>query len=210
MATTTTESAPGLPRLAEWVFSEGLVTKLNVVRGHEDKDVDRAAKKAGYRELVEACIAGFEEVFAYVESHHEAVDVARQLHVCELSFDNPLSGPPCGIGRNHIVHDHKGFLTDCVMTLHAAKTRATDNLLQDVQATVQHMPFDVSSVEGQSDCLSCQWFTVCGGGRPTGNERVNGHPYTRSPLCEFYKYVIPRYLTCLAENIVARENLAHA
>jgi radical SAM protein with 4Fe4S-binding SPASM domain len=96
------------------------------------------------------------------------------------------------------------------MTMHAAKTQATDNLLQDVQATVQHMPFDASSLQGQAECLSCQWYTVCGGGCPTGNERVNGHPYTKSPLCEFYKYVIPRYLTCLADNIVARDRMARA
>jgi len=209
MATTTAESAPGLPELAEWVFSEGLATRLNVVRGHEDKDVDSEEKKAGYRKLVDACIAGFEEVFKYIERNHQTVDVARQLHVCELSFDNPLSGPACGIGRNHVVYDHRGFLTDCVMTMHAARTKATDNLLKDVQATVQHMPFDSSSIEGQSECLRCQWFTVCGGGCPTGNERVNGHPYTKSPLCEFFKYVIPRYIVCLSRNVIARESMYH-
>jgi radical SAM protein with 4Fe4S-binding SPASM domain len=207
MATTTTESAPGLPRLAEWIFSEGLATRLNVVRGHEDEDIDLETKKAGYRELVEACIPSFENVFAYVERHHDTIDVARQLNICELSFDNPLSGPACGIGRNHIVYGHTGLLADCVMTMHAAQTEATENLLQDVQKTVRHMPFDAGSVDGQSDCLRCQWFTVCGGGCPTGNERVNGHPYTRSPLCEFYKYVIPRYLICLSENIVARAQM---
>ncbi|CAN5342651.1 hypothetical protein BH10PSE13_BH10PSE13_20630 [soil metagenome] len=208
MATTTAESAPGLPMLVEWIFSNDLSTRLNVVRGHEDRDVDLATKQASYRELVTACIEGFEGVFDYVRRNHQRVDMARQLHVCELSFDYPLQGPACGIGRSHVVYDHKGFLTDCVMTMHAARTPATDDLLADVQQTVEHMPFDADSCAGQAGCHQCQWFSVCGGGCPTGNERTNGHPYTRSPICDFYKYVIPRYVEVLAENMLVREQHA--
>lgn len=204
MATVTKESAPGLRQLVEWIFGEGLATRLNVVRSRYETSVDRGARKDDYAELVDACKKGFEEVFDYLDEHHETVDMANQLHVCELSFDYPLNGPACGIGRSHVVFDYLGKLTDCVMTLHAAKTPATENLLQDVPRTVDHMPYDPDSAAGQSECYSCEWFPVCGGGCPTANTRVNGHPYTVSPLCDFYKYVIPRYLDTLGKNMAAR------
>jgi uncharacterized protein len=231
MATVTKESAPGVRKLAEWIFTEGLATRLNVVRsrykaaegpspieiraGRKHLNIvgthkytvaeTQAERDADYAAIVQACTKGFEEVFQFLEANPGLVDVASQLHICELSFDNPLNGAACGIGRSHVVFDYKGKLTDCVMTLHEAETPATDNLLKDVPHTVQHMPYDEASVAGQSDCHSCEWYPVCGGGCPTANSRVNGHPYTRSPLCEFYKYVIPRYLDCLGQNMMARK-----
>jgi uncharacterized protein len=205
MATVTNESAPGLRQLAEWIFTEGLSTRLNVVRSRYAATETSAEREADYATLVEACKQGFEQVFAFLEAHPGLVDVASQLHICELSFENPLNGPACGIGHSHVVFDYNGKLTDCVMTLHAAKTPATDNLLKDVPLTVDHMPYDDTSAAGQSGCYSCEWYPVCGGGCPTANTRVNGHPYTRSPLCRFYKYVIPRYLDCLGQNMLARQ-----
>jgi uncharacterized protein len=205
MTTLTKESCPGLTELAGWIFSQGLATRLNVVRPPHPPSYSRAQRLNDYTDLAAACTRAFAELFSTIERWKTPVNIAQQLHICELSFEYPLNGPACGMGRSHIVMDHHGNLADCVMAVHAAKTAAGSNLLSDVRNTTQYVPYSRESVTNQDVCCACQWFPVCGGGCPTANTAVNGHPYTQSPLCEFFRYVIPRYLECFGKWMLTNE-----
>jgi sulfatase maturation enzyme AslB (radical SAM superfamily) len=43
-------------------------------------------------------------------------------------------------------------------------------------------------------CLNCRWFPVCVGGCPLINKKINHYPFSKSPLHDFYQFIIPRYI----------------
>ncbi len=208
MTTLTIESAPVLRELAGWIFERGLAARFNVVRPQYDESTLPERIRDDYAALVDTCTTAFEELLTWVDAGELSVDVANQLHVCELSFDNPLNGPACGIGRSHVVMDHLGNLTDCVMHVSGAPVRVGGDLLADVRKTVAYAPYERQPPSEGEDCSTCRWFPVCGGGCPMANANVNGHPYTRSPLCRFYQHVIPRYLETLGRQMRKEERRA--
>lgn len=205
MATLTSESCLGLVELAHWIFDQGLSTRLNVVRPQHQASDDHARRVKDFDELALACRIAFSKLFDEIDQGRLKVDLARQLYICELHFDYPLNGPACGMGRSHVVFNHRGDLTDCVMTVNTASTPASDDLLADVRKTGTDLPCHRKLVDGGDDCLECQWFKVCGGGCPAANRGVHGHPYTQSPLCDFYRYVIPRYLESLGKQMLEQQ-----
>lgn len=198
MATLTPESMPGIDKLITWLLTHGLVARLNVVRPSFDNKWDDEARQRSAAQLASLAIRAFDVALSAVERWSEPVDVVNRINLCELSFNYPLKGPACGIGRSHVVVNRNGMLADCVMKLDGATTECSDNLLLDVQRTVRSTQYDADSIRRIRECLECRWYPVCGAGCPTFNARVTGCAFTRSPLCRFYQAVIPRYLECVA------------
>jgi radical SAM protein with 4Fe4S-binding SPASM domain len=132
----------------------------------------------------------FERMFTELEHPHYQINLPRGMEVAELTFDEPAPDVCCGIGSDHIVIRQDGNLASCPMTVHEPPVIPVSDLFAAAKQTFTASPAD----RGGLECLSCQWFKVCASACPVANERIKGHPFTQSPLCQFWKYVIPRYV----------------
>jgi uncharacterized protein len=184
------ESAPGLTALTHWVASRNLMLHLGVVRNLDCDWKDGEGRRKRYQDYCKVLEEAFEGAFLELENpvyrfHPDYVEV------CELRFNFPSQGVCCGIGANHIVIREDGKLASCPMTVSEQAVEPTDDLFESSRRTFKMDPDERGDA---GDCLSCQWYRVCASGCPVANQRFNGHPFTKSPLCRFWKYVIPRYI----------------
>jgi len=129
-------------------------------------------------------------MFQALEDPRFGINLPRWMEIAELTFDTPAPDICCGIGSDHLVIKHDGTLASCPMTVHEKTVIPIDDLFRAAKETFNSSPDE----RGSDDCLSCQWFKVCASACPVANERLFGHAFVQSPLCQFWKYVIPRYV----------------
>jgi uncharacterized protein len=184
------KTSGGLPDLAEWIFGGGMLGTIHVVRNVDDSWDGGEERTRKYTAYCTQLASDFEAMFERLENEKHRLRLPRWIEIAELSFDNPAPSVCCGIAREHIVITHDGTLASCPMTVNERTVPAGDDLFEAAERTFDGRPNNRNSDE----CLRCQWFRVCASACPVTNERIVGHPFTRSPLCEFWKFVIPRYL----------------
>jgi len=97
-------------------------------------------------------------------------------------------------------------MVSCPMTVAEDGIFSDGDLLETAHKTFAYSPSDRHVAE--DDCLHCKWYGVCSGGCPITNLRIKGHAFTRSPLCSFYKSVIPRYLRFFGKKLLQAEQMA--
>ncbi len=156
-------------------------------------------RRADYEEYCAQMAEAFDKMFLELESDSYKMTLPHSLEVCELYFDEPAPDICCGIGANHLVIKHDGSLASCPMTVHEKTVFPIEDLFKASKETFSITP-DVRGDDGV--CFSCQWYKVCASACPVNNERLNGHAFTRSPLCSFWKYVIPRYLVFYGRKLL--------
>lgn len=105
----------------------------------------------------------------------------------------------CGVGRNYITVDQKGYLASCPIDL-ANRIGNIDQDLVDVMNS--HTFMRGITVERKEGCRTCLWRYVCGGGCPILTKEVNGSYLTKSPYCGIYKELIPEILKLEAKRVV--------
>ena len=149
--------------------------------------------------------AAFDAAFTALEDPAVFIDLRYGLEICELNFDHPSAGVTCGIGDNHLVIKPDGTLASCPMTVMDEGVSCSGDLFEAAARTFVHAPAERFYEREGDDCLHCQWFGVCAGGCPVTNLRIKGHAFTRSPLCSFYKAVIPRYLRFFGTKLLQAE-----
>lgn len=207
LATISERSSATLTELVRWIFSNGLRTRLGVVRQPtEDRYREygdlisrtsllqkRPDIKEQYRNLNQTMIRAFDRAFAELERPEYMFNVGSDLQVCELHFERPSFTATCGIGSNHIVIQEDGRLASCPMTLRESNIEPSDDLVLSARQTIGANPEDRNACSDRN-CLDCQWFPVCTSGCPVNNERNTGQAFTISPLHDFYAFVIPRYI----------------
>jgi uncharacterized protein len=196
-----------LPDLVRWIYGLGLHARLQVVRnpGSSWAGGDRRAE---YQAMNAKLAAAFDEAFTALEGPDTFIDLRYGLEICELNFEHPSAGVTCGIGDNHLVIKPDGTLASCPMTVMDKGVSCSGDLFEAAAKTFEHTPQERHFEREEDDCLHCQWFGVCAGGCPITNLRVKGHAFTRSPLCSFYKAVIPRYLRFYGTKMVQAERRA--
>ncbi|MGW2218101.1 radical SAM protein [Nonomuraea sp. NPDC001684] len=206
MATISQESCSSLPELVQWIYGHGLRCRLSIVRNPNSSWAggDRRAEYAEYNATI---AAAFDKAFTVLEDPATVIDLRSGLDLCELYFDRPTRGITCGTGDNHLVIKPDGTLVACPMTVMEPGLRPSGDLFATAAATFPHSPAERHYERIEDDCLSCKWFGVCSGGCPITNLRVKGHAFTRSPLCSFYKAVIPRYLTFFGKKLRQAEKM---
>jgi uncharacterized protein len=200
MATVSDRTRHGLPELIRWVLSRGLRTRIGVVRELGRGPTDEAECTAYGRRMA----AAFDKSFELLESERIPFDPRRDLEICELRFDQPADWVACGIGSTHLVVRPDGNLASCPMTVEDPGQPPGEDLLAACRRTFPFTPASARVGIDGAECLSCRWFPVCAGGCPVNNERTRGHPFARSPLCEFYQAVIPRYLDLFGRKLRER------
>jgi uncharacterized protein len=184
------KTSRGLPDLAAWIFGGGMMGTVHVVRNLDDSWEGGEARKREYADYCAQLARDFEAMFEVLEREEYRLRLPRWVEIAELSFDRPAASVCCGIARDHFVIAQDGRLASCPMTVNERTVPASDDLFEAVTHTFEGRP----DVRASDECLRCQWFRVCASACPVTNERVVGHPFIQSPLCDFWKYVIPRYL----------------
>ena len=213
MSTISKESSKGLPDLTRWIFENELKTRLSVVREPTcSLNSDTEEQKQQYKILNEEMKAAFSYAFMELEDPSLSIPLQDGLDICELHFHKPVFGASCGIGNNYFVINQEGELSNCPLEVNDG-IPTNDDLIQIGKNNFKYSPSDRRDKNDEDDCTNCQWFPVCEGGCSVTNKRVNGHPFTKSPLCAFYKYVIPRYIVffgrkLLQKNIANRKNIS--
>ncbi|NTW77848.1 MAG: SPASM domain-containing protein, partial [Syntrophaceae bacterium] len=187
--TISAESASGLGELAEWVFKRDLKVRFGFVRNLDCDWTDGQGRREKYEAYADLLADAFEKMFRQLELPSCKLH-PNSITLGELNFERPSTATICGIGHNHVIIKEDGNLASCSMNVSTESFPASDDLLSSIRQTYPHSPDERSS---SLVCLSCQWFPVCVGGCPVANERFNGAPYTQSPLCKYWKYIIPRY-----------------
>jgi uncharacterized protein len=200
MGTVSRESCHSLPELVAWIYRHGLNARLSVVRnpGSSWAGGDRRNEYAEYNAIL---AEAFDQAFTVLEDPSVVMDLRYGLDLCELEFDRPQRGITCGTGDSHLVIRPDGTLVACPMTIQDKGLIPAGDLFKTAAATFPHLPSERHYERIEDDCLNCRWFGVCAGGCPVTNLRVKGHAFTRSPLCSFYKAVIPRYLRFFATKM---------
>lgn len=184
-------TSPGLPELAKWIFGNGMIGTLHVVRNVDDSWQPGASRRTQYASYCDQLARDFERMFLELEDDKYRINLPRWMEVAELSFDSPAPDVCCGIGADHIVIKHDGSLASCPMTIHERTVVPEGDLFEAASATFTASPTDR---DPDDMCMRCQWEKVCASACPVANERIRGTAFTQSPLCKFWKYVIPRYL----------------
>lgn len=191
LATISGKTSKGLPDLIKWVCSNDYRVRISIVR---DAPLDHISSRA--------IIDGFEKAFVELENPSVFIDPRSSLRICELSFDYPANGVPCGIGINHIVVKSDGNIVSCPMVIDEPGTAPSEDLLSSCRSCFDYSPSRRKSHSSEDNCLNCIWFPVCAGGCPIMNQKLKGYPFTRSALCDFYKYAIPRYLEFFGKKLL--------
>jgi radical SAM protein with 4Fe4S-binding SPASM domain len=184
------KTSAGLADLAAWIFGNGMMVTIHVVRNLDDSWDGGEARQEAYAAYCSQLADDFEAMFTRLESEEFQLRLPRWMEIAELSFDHPSPSVCCGIASDHIVIAQDGTLASCPMTVNEETVPMGDDVYASATRTFAPRPDERASDE----CLSCRWFRVCASACPVTNERVAGHAYTRSPLCAFWKYAIPRYL----------------
>jgi uncharacterized protein len=203
MSTISAETSESLPQLVKWIYKNNFRTRLSIVR--EPKcglDCSSQQLHNEYKLLCDTMNDAFERVFAELEDPSVFIDLRNALEICELHFDNPANGVSCGIGKTHIVIKPNGNLVSCPMTINENGVTPSSDLLSSCRECFDYSPSQRRCESRDDDCLYCKWFPVCAGGCAITNLRINGHPFTKSPICDFYKYIIPRYLIFFGRKLL--------
>ncbi|ODS36072.1 hypothetical protein BEH94_07525 [Candidatus Altiarchaeales archaeon WOR_SM1_SCG] len=202
MATISAETNKSLPQLVKWIYRNNFKTRLSVVRQPNCSWNCSSQQVHEYKLLCDTMKDAFERAFVELEDPSFLIDLRVALRICELHFENPANGVPCGIGETHLVIKPNGNLARCPMTIDETGVAPSNDLLSSCRECFTYS-FSQRKYESLDDeCLNCKWFPVCAGGCPITNLRINGHPFTKSPLCDFYKYIIPRYLIFFGRKLL--------
>lgn len=204
--TVSEESCETLPELVRWIYEHGLRCRLSVVR--QPKGSWAGGRSEDYTRLCTTLAEAFDRAFTVLEDPDILFDLRNGLDLCELNFESPTLGATCGIAANHLVIKPDATLVSCPMTVAEEGVPSDGDLLDTCQKTFAPRPADRYAEPGKNDCRDCKWFPVCSGGCPITNLRIEGHAYTRSPLCAFYKSVIPRYLRFFGTKLIQAEERA--
>lgn len=206
MGTVSEESCATLPELVRWIYQHGLRARLSVVR-----QPDGSWEGGREREYIRLCATlaeAFDRAFTVLEDPEVMFDLRNGLDLCELNFEYPTQGATFGIASNHLVIKPDASLVSCPMTVQEEGVPSDGDLLDTCAKTFSPRPAERHVEPGRTDCRECKWFPVCSGGCPVTNLRIKGHAFTRSPLCAFYKSVIPRYLRFFGTKLIQAEERA--
>lgn len=196
MSTISQATSSGLTQFLRWIYENDLSTRLSIVRQPSGcRDCADRNSAGGYEQLCEEMIAAFDGALADLEDPGLFINLNTSMELGELHFDKPADGVSCSIGLSHIVMKPNGRIVPCPMMIDQEGISPSKDLLASCKQCFPFKQSERGQEPEEDECLSCRWFPVCASGCAVTNLRVNGHPFTKSRLCAFYKYLIPRYVS---------------
>lgn len=206
MSTISKETADSLPELTNWIFSNQMKTRLNIVRETNCSWQNQSSTIIEYKNMCDLMINAFDKSLALLENSSFKIDLIDGLGICELHFDKPAKGVICGIGKNHLVVKPNGKIVSCPMLIDEEGIKPSHNLIQSIRKTFPYSPFSKKTLNKiENDCLYCLWYPVCCGECPIINNWINGYPFTKSPMCDFFQFIIPRFIQFYAKKLIQQE-----
>jgi radical SAM protein with 4Fe4S-binding SPASM domain len=204
-STISSETCESLPQLIRWVHDNGFMTRLDVVRQPDCFTPWSQDTKRDHSEVCDRLIKSFETTFEELKDPRYSYEFVSHLRICDLYFDNPACGVPCGIGHNHIVVKPDGKVVSCPMCVDEEGIEPGNDMLEACRRSFGWNPFERQKRPYDDECLACAWFSVCAGGCPILNLRMNNHPFSKSPFCRLYKFIIPGFISLLARKMMQGE-----
>ncbi len=204
-ATISGETCESLPQLVRWVHDNGYRARLDVVRQPDcftpwSQDTER-----DHNEVCDRLIQSFETTFEELKDPRYSYEFISNLKLCDLYFDNPAWGAPCGIGYNHIVVKPDGKIVSCPMCVDEEGIEPGNDMLEACRSSFKWNPFERQKRPHEDECMACAWFSICAGGCPVLNLRMNKHPFSKSPFCRLHKFIIPGFISLLAWKMMQGE-----
>jgi len=200
-ATIGEETCTSFPELVEWAVARQLPIVLGPVDTPESPWRGERPDRGDYGRYSERLIESVEGGFRVLERHLEAGTAVPDLVISQLGFDHPFSAWCCGIGSGYVTVTAGGDVASCPRTARERVAPLGDDLITVAASLFPYSPAERNGREAD-ECLACRWFPVCAGGCPLMNLLVDDDPCSRSPLCEFRRYVIPRYVEYLGKRLL--------
>lgn len=209
MATISQETCNGLEQLLRWIFKKGYRTRISIVRQPSRCwDCGDIRMDKEYETMCVELQDAFEKALAGIEESDFDIDLRHAMEIGELHIENPSFDASCSIGVSHVVIKPDGSMVPCPMMVNQEGIKPSRDLLKSCKECFPYKPSERRERAEEDDCLNCKWFPVCVGGCTVANLEANGHPYTKSRLCSFFKYLIPRYISFFGNKLMqaARKN----
>ncbi len=191
-ATLTKETSKNLIELLKWVNDENIPINLGIARDLNINDnIGNIISK--HQTLCNNMKEAFSRTFAELEDPSININPNLILQIEELNFKNPTC-ISCGIGRSFLVFKTDGNMVSCPFLIDEEGMVPSKDLMVSCKECFK---FDVMKRDYDSmnaDCMNCLWFPVCSGGCSIMNQKLGGYPFSKSLMCQFYKYLIPRYI----------------
>lgn len=206
MSTISEETADSLPELTNWIFLNQMKTRLNIVRETNCSWQNQSSLISKYKNICDVMINAFDKALAVLENPSFKINLIDGLEICELHFDKPARGVICGIGKNHLVVKPNGKIVSCPMLIDEEGIKPSQDLIKSIRKTFPYSPFSRKTFNNiENDCLYCLWYPVCCGECPIVNKWINGYPFTKSPMCEFFQFIIPRFIKFFAKKLIQQK-----
>jgi uncharacterized protein len=200
LATVTRDTITGLPDLLLWANQNRLRLCVSSARQYGDSD-SPGRITADYHSLCKTLKDAYEKAFAQMEDPTIRLNPGFVLQIEELNFSSP-SFLSCNVGQSFIVYRPDGTIVSCPFQIDDEGATPSGDLLESSRGCFRFDPTNRRPDAAEPDCPDCLWFPVCGGGCCMMNLKVRGYPFTKSPMCPFYQYIIPRYLIFQATKFV--------
>lgn len=201
-ATISSETCESLPELVRWIHDNGYRTRLDVVRQADCFTPWSRDTEHDHNEVCDRLIGSFERTFEELSDPRYSYQFISRLKICDLYFDNPAWGAPCGIGYNHIVVKPNGRVVSCPMCVDEEGIQPGNDMLEACRRSFKWNPFERQKTGQKDECMACAWYSVCAGGCPVLNLRTNNHPFSKSPFCKLHKFIIPRFISLLGRKMM--------
>lgn len=193
--TITDQNLDGLPELAAWLLSNNLPFSLNFYREN-----DCAGSHTNLSLQNERLIEGMKKVYRVIEANLPPWSLLGRL--TDRASLTTAHTHTCAAGRDYLVIDHQGRITQCQMLI-GRKYAATVDDTEPLDKIRQPQPWFANlSVDEKTPCKTCPWRYWCAGGCPLVTYRATGRFDVRSPLCEVYQALYPEVLRLEALRLI--------
>lgn len=201
MATINKETCKGLSELLKFSYKNKIRANVGIVR-----EFDISHDPTKYESICRDMKEAFNKAFMELENPDIYINSNSIFDIEELHFNFPSDGVSCGIGRSHLVIKTNGNIVSCPILIDHEGISPSTDILESCKYCFKFDPFERKYESIGSDCVNCLWFPVCSGGCSIMNLKANGYPFTKSPMCDFYRYIIPRYIIFFGTKLIQAAN----
>ncbi|MCF6277648.1 MAG: SPASM domain-containing protein, partial [Anaerolineales bacterium] len=191
-------NAAGLPDLVTYLLENGYRFTFNLYRANIFSQ-DEAALALEESRITRALLTAFERI------ERPLPDWSLLGALTDRANLQTAHQYTCSAGRDYLVFDQRGRVSQCQMLLHLPVSNLEDETpLATVRAAsglfgrhLQNLP-----VDEKDECQTCPWRYWCAGGCPLEAKRAHGSFAAKSPNCGIYKAILPAVLRLEARRLI--------
>jgi uncharacterized protein len=194
--TISSQNAPGLVALVEWLADRHLPFSFNFYR-ETPASTCHPLKVLDEDEFAGHLKAAFETIVRRLPGRSLLTALADRANLSAAHLRT------CGVGQNYLVIRADGQIAKCQMAMGQVASRVqSDDPLTDLRCDksgIQNL-----SVEEKDGCQNCPWKYWCCGGCPLTAQQTTGRYDVKSPYCSIYQKLFPEILRLEGLRILNR------